>query len=30
MVSMSAALLREINTMKNTIDDAEYVVDLRI
>jgi hypothetical protein len=27
MVSLSAALLRAINTMKNTIDDADYIIN---
>jgi len=27
MVSMSSALLHAINTMKNTIDDADYIID---
>ena len=27
MVSMSAALLRASNTIKNTIDDADYIID---
>jgi len=27
MVSMFSALLHAINTMKNTIDDADYIID---
>ena len=28
MVSMLSALLHAINTMKNTIDDADYIINL--
>tara|TARA_R110000772_G_C13308774_1_gene439644 strand:+ start:10832 stop:10933 length:102 start_codon:yes stop_codon:yes gene_type:complete len=27
MVSMSVALLHATNTMKNTIDDADYIIN---
>ena len=27
MISMSSAMLHAINTMKNTIDDADYIIN---